>query len=28
MTWLRSFPDLVRVDSGEAALDRLLQSFL
>jgi len=28
LTWLRSFPDLVRVDSGEAALDRLLQSFL
>jgi tRNA dimethylallyltransferase len=28
MTWLRSFPDLVRLDSGEAAFDRLLRSFL
>jgi tRNA dimethylallyltransferase len=28
LTWLRSFPDLARFDSSEAALERLLHSFL
>ena len=28
LTWLRSFPDLIRVESGEAALDALHHSFL
>ncbi|HJS75824.1 MAG TPA: tRNA (adenosine(37)-N6)-dimethylallyltransferase MiaA [Burkholderiales bacterium] len=28
LTWLRSFPGLQRVETGEAALERLLHSFL